>query len=290
MAPQEDVTAEQHEVQRLLGRCMLRLQQYEGLMKAILAHHELSGPADELQARKAERVSELATTSLGNLAKLLFESYVVARRPDGSPADDDEADFPVPTVATIRTRMTLEMAPDDVEATKLAVKELVNLRNALVHHLIERFNVWTLAGCAQAAAHLVECYGRIDAHFEQLRQWAVSMDEARALAASFMQSDAFQDFVLNGIGPDGVVDWPNAGIVSCLRGATSLAGTDGWTPLGPAIAFIAEQHQEQTPQKYGCRSWPQVLHESRAFELQYRGEAGAARTAWYRQRQNRTDP
>lgn len=287
MSPHEDVTAEQHEVQRLLGRCMLRLQQYEGLMKAILAHHELSGAAHELQARRAERISELSTTSLGNLAKLLFESYVVVRRPDGSPADDNEVDLPASTVATIRTRMTLEMAAEDVVATKAAVKELVNLRNSLVHHLIERFNVWSLEGCAQATAHLVECYGRIDEHFEQLRQWAVSMDEARALAASFMQSDAFQDFVVNGIGPDGVVHWPSAGIVSCLREAVSVGGTDGWTPLEAAIAFMAERHQEQTPHKYGCRSWQQVLHESRAFELQYRGEAGAARTAWYRLRPNR---
>ena len=29
----------QREVQRLLGRCMLRLQQYERLIKAIVAHH-----------------------------------------------------------------------------------------------------------------------------------------------------------------------------------------------------------------------------------------------------------
>ena len=32
----------QREVLRLLGRCLLRLQQYEQLMKAIVAHHEIS--------------------------------------------------------------------------------------------------------------------------------------------------------------------------------------------------------------------------------------------------------
>ena len=34
----------QREVQRLLGRCLLRLQQYERLLKALVAHHELAGP------------------------------------------------------------------------------------------------------------------------------------------------------------------------------------------------------------------------------------------------------
>jgi len=51
----------QLDVQRWLGRCMLRLQQYERLMKTLLAHHELAGPADTLEAQRAanlERVSD----------------------------------------------------------------------------------------------------------------------------------------------------------------------------------------------------------------------------------------
>jgi hypothetical protein len=40
-----DVQAQQREVQRLLGQCLLRLQQYERLMKAIVAHSNISGPA-----------------------------------------------------------------------------------------------------------------------------------------------------------------------------------------------------------------------------------------------------
>ena len=69
----EEVTVQQHEVQRLLGRCMLRLQQYEGLMKALLAHHELSGFAAELQSRQAARVTALATVSLGDSTKCMWK-------------------------------------------------------------------------------------------------------------------------------------------------------------------------------------------------------------------------
>ena len=283
----DDVTIQQRDVQRLLGRCLLRLQQYEGLLKSILAHHELSGPPAQLQARQAERISDLATTSLGNLAKILFESYVVAQQPgEISVSDDEELKSAEPVEITIRTRMTLEMSPDDYANTKQAIKELVELRNALVHHFIETFNVWTLDGCAQATEHLADCYGRIDAHFEQLRHWAVHMDDARALAASFMQSEQFQDFLVNGIAPDGVVEWAHAGIVACLREAATLRGPDGWTLLESAIEFIARGHPEQKPEKYGCRSWPQVLNESRVFDLQYRDVAGKPRVAWFRERSN----
>lgn len=46
----EALQALQHEVQRLLGRCLLRLQHYERLIKAIMADYEISGPARALEA------------------------------------------------------------------------------------------------------------------------------------------------------------------------------------------------------------------------------------------------
>lgn len=288
MTSVDDVTIQQREVQRLLGRCLLRLQQYEGLLKSLLAHHDVSGPPADFRTRQAERVAALATTSLGNLAKTLFESYVAAASESSGVSPSDEA-MPVvdPTAITIRTRMTLEMSPDDYAQTKQGIKELVDLRNALVHHFIETFNVWTLDGCAQATDHLIECYGRIDANFEQLRHWATNMASATSLAASFMQSDEFVEFLVNGIAPDGVIDWSHAGIVGCLREATALKGADGWTRLDSAIAFIETRHPEQVPKKYGCRSWPQVLNESRVFDTQYREALGNSRTPWYRERPRR---
>jgi len=41
---EEELQTLQRDVQRMLGRCLLRLQQYEKLMKAIVAHHEISAP------------------------------------------------------------------------------------------------------------------------------------------------------------------------------------------------------------------------------------------------------
>ena len=49
----EELQTLQREVQRMLGRCLLRLQQYEKLMKAIVAHHEISAsgsPPDRTEA------------------------------------------------------------------------------------------------------------------------------------------------------------------------------------------------------------------------------------------------
>jgi hypothetical protein len=54
-------------VQRLLGRCLLRIQQYERLIKAIVAHHEIFGPVSSLDAIRSARIADASTKSLGLL-------------------------------------------------------------------------------------------------------------------------------------------------------------------------------------------------------------------------------
>lgn len=256
----------QRDVQRLLGRCMVRLQQYERLLKAMLAHHEIGGPADELEALREARVQQFSGKSLGQLAQTLFESYVVVTGVEKPVLD--ERKVPVDRVS-MSFQMRMEMSAEQWAMTKVAISELVALRNDLVHHLIERFDIWTESGCIAASAHLTQSYERIDLHFGELRQWAEHMEEARALSASFMQSDVFQEFVVNGIAPDGTFDWPATGIVRVLREAVQELQVNGWVVVELAQAWLSQHHPEQTPAKYNCRTWRQVLHESGLFELKY---------------------
>jgi len=80
----QELQAQQRDVQRLLGRCLLRLRQYERLMKAVVAHHDLSGPAHALEKIRAARIDDASTKTLGTLVGQLFGSYVITslqRRP-----------------------------------------------------------------------------------------------------------------------------------------------------------------------------------------------------------------
>ncbi len=271
----------QREVQRQLGRCLLRLQQYECLLKAIVAHHELAGPAHSLEGIRDARVQDAATKTLGTLIGKLLDSYVVVGGVEREILDDDApAD-----VISFGFRMNIQMAAEDYARTRDGLKELVDLRNGLVHHFIERYDLWQPEGCVAAREYLMDCYTRIDGHYEQLRSWAEHMEQVRQLTASFMQSNVYQDFVVNGIAPDGTVDWMAAGCVSALRQAASALAVDGWALLDTAVNWIGARHPEQTPEKYGCRTWRQVIHESRRFELRYREENGR-KLAWYRERSN----
>ncbi|WP_374521186.1 OST-HTH/LOTUS domain-containing protein [Hydrogenophaga sp.] len=271
----------QLDVQRWLGRCMLRLQQYERLMKTLLAHHELAGPADTLEAQRAANLEKVSDKTLGTLVKSLFESYAV---PDGF----ERELLPEDKVPTDRISMAISyrmtMAPERLAEVRAQIEELVVMRNELVHHFIERFDLWSDLGCEAALHHLEHCYQRIDHHHNELVGWAKTMDEARAHMAAFAETDVFHDMVVNGIAPDGTFDWTHTGIVRVLREASEALSEGGLTRLDRARDWIAAHHPDQTPSKYGCRTWPQVLSESKLFELVYRVGDDGKRVGWFRER------
>jgi OST-HTH/LOTUS domain len=269
----------QRDVQRLLGRCLLRLQQYERQMKVLLTHHEIGGTVETMQIRLESQREKYAGKSLGQLVKDLFESYVVV---DGAERPLlDEKSAPSDRIS-MAFRFQIRMSEERRGEVMAAIKELVDMRNDLVHHLTERFDVWTVEGCLAAAAHLNACYERIDGHVKELQHWSIQLAEAASHMASLAKGGALENALVNGIAPDGSFEWPQTGIVQALRGAPQPNETDGWIRLDDAKVWITQHHPEQTPERYGCRSWPQVLHESRCFRLEYRSGEDGRKRAWYR--------
>ena len=272
----EALQALQREVQRLLGRCLLRLQQYERLIKAIVTGYEISGPAHALEAVRAARMTATAGKTLGTIVGELLGSYVVTNEVDTPiKASTDTSD------AHISIGSRLQLSDADFARTENDLRELVLLRNNLVHHFIDQHEIGTLDGCRSGRDALIAAYSRIDQHLEELRTWAEDMQEARRALAEVVQSDAFRDHLVNGTYPDGTVFWPGAGIVRALQEAASELAVDGWTTVEEAARWITEWYPEQQPANYGCSSWRHVVHESRSFELRY-FEVGGRRVARYR--------
>ena len=272
----EALQALQREVQRLLGRCLLRLQQYERLIKAIMADYEFSGPAHALEAVRAARMTATAGKTLGTMVGELLGSYVVANEVDTAIQTSTDTSH-----ARISISNRLQLSDADFARTENDLRELVLLRNNLVHHFIDQHEIGTLDGCRSGRDALIAAYSRIDQHLEELRTWAEDMQEARRALAEVVQSDAFRDHLVNGTYPDGTVFWPGAGIVRALQEAASELAVDGWTTVEEAARWITEWYPEQQPANYGCSSWRHVVHESRSFELRY-FEVGGRRVARYR--------
>ncbi len=108
----------------MLGRCLLRLQQYERLMKAIVAHHDISGPAHELENIRAARIDDAFTKTLGNLVGRLLGSFVVAEGADTADAGANDTE----DVPHIAMRMQLSLSAESYVRTQRALRELVLLQ------------------------------------------------------------------------------------------------------------------------------------------------------------------
>lgn len=278
-APDSTRLAElQRAVQHKLGGCIWRLQQYERLLKAMVANTELAGEPAQLQALRDAQLASVHKTTLGGLVSLFTGGYLRAED-ESAPAQGTDDNKTPGDRFWFSFQQRMEMTAERLEAITAELKELVDLRNELVHHLLERFDLGQLDCCEAAVAYLDASRATIDQHYQTLRTWAEHMDRARALAASFMNSDAFKDLLIDGIALDGHVHWPMSGIVSSLREAEQalapMGGQTHWIELNAAIAWIARQHPDQTPKRYGCSSWRQVLHESREFEVMKKTPAPA---------------
>ena len=279
------VAALQHEVQRKLGRCMLRLQQYERLLKAMVRGMAVEGPIECIRAVQDHKRASMRTKTLGALVGLFTGDHLSAALSDVDAGPDDYASSGGQSVdvAWASMRFNISMSLERHAQTKDGLAELVVLRNDLVHHLIERFDISDESGCLAAVTHLDTCYEQIDGHVERLKNWATSLDETRALMSSSVQSKSFEDMFVHGINPDGSVCWARSTIVEYLREAEAACQADGWTLLDAAICFISKEHRDQTPSRYGCRTWRQVLKKSGLFELRRAAvSAGTTGQAWYR--------
>ena len=276
---QSEIVEPQRQVQRLLGRCLLRLQQYERLLKGMFTAQELSGTDQTLPHALKAREAEVSDKTLGTLMRRMLRSYFV---PEGNEPPIHEQDLGDARVH-VHFHMQLNLPLDTYEKLSTDLHELVTLRNNLVHHFIDQHDLWTVDGCFSAQNALTHTYAEIDRHFEQLRTYADYMVEASQKAAEFMGTPAFLDMAVNGIAPDGTIHWPMAGIVSALKNAARELTVDGWVNLDAAARWVSERHPDQTPQKYGCSRWRHVVHESGQFELRrftHNGQFGG----WFRDR------
>lgn len=282
-ARQEQLQNLQHEVQRKFGRAVLILQQYERMVKGLVAEKDLAGPIAELQQIKESQLKAVAKKTLGQAVADLTGSIMVP----SSQEDVSSEKMPSSMESNLpwaKFSFRMEMQETDFRETERKLAELVDVRNDLVHHFLESHDIWTEAGCQIALSYLEECNKQVEAHYEELRNWAKNFIEAREFTASIFRSPEFHDFIAHGIYPGGAgVDWPSCTIVNVLRDAERAHAKEGWALLQDAIDHARKVEPQQTPARYGCSSWRQILHESGQFEVRReQAQPGTPTLTWYR--------
>ena len=271
MATEDELTSARQDVQRLFGQCLLRLQGYELLLKAVVATHKISAPIASIADVQADRVAGARNKTLGALMGEMIGSFIVASGTEGMGPPRDDA----PSVAY---RLQIVLSEEEFSRTQADLRDLVKLRNDLVHHFLEQHQLRTYEGCLKALEALTLALGRIAQACDDLRSWAEDMDQTRESVAEYVTSPDFTDIIVHGRVP-----WPITGIVQALKEAAVELASDGWTSVEAAVQWINEKYPDERPDGYGCTSWRRVIHESQMFDLRYL-EYGGPRRAWYRLR------
>ena len=87
LRPPEPPLEMQRDVQRKLGRCLIRLQQYEILLKALVAHGDIAGAPEGLQAVRDAQVASTQKKTLGTLVGMLTERHLTSAEEEDSPEE-----------------------------------------------------------------------------------------------------------------------------------------------------------------------------------------------------------
>lgn len=271
-----DYAGPQRKVQRWLGRCMLSLQQSERLLKALLHDADVtvvhSGTEGEgaaaFQVSRAFENQRLASMTLGGLVTA-FLGDVVA---DGSTSLDRRKERVLPDdLLSMQHRFRWPVSPGVFEALQSSMREMVDLRNQWVHHLIERFDLTSLEGCAQALENLQRGYEKAERFRLQLQDIGEGMVQARGHLAAFLGSPQGQGMLIHGRVP--VESTP---LLHALRDAVhgSAPADDGTVLLREVLEKLRALYPDERPENYGYASWPQVIHESRCYGVVRRDAEG----------------
>lgn len=277
----------QREVQRKLGRCLIRIQQYELLLKEMVAKREVSAFLGQSPVPLAEFAPGARTKTMGQLVGELTGKYFQPTlQESGQPPTDTPADGEEHPAGWARVSMSVSMAPDTHEQLTVELQELVDLRNDLVHHFVEGQDLVTEEGCIAADMYLQDCYSEIDRHLASLQGWAASMNEAKRSMAAFITSREYKEFLMAELSPSVFLrEAALPGLIELLRRSEGEHAEDGWTALNEAIAFIKKVEPDATPRKHTFGSWRQVLHDSEAFEVRReRVAVGGPMETWFRTR------
>lgn len=276
----EDLTTLQAEVQRGLGRCLLNLQLYEHALKALLSGSEVvaTATADGELISSASIKTERAT--LGGLVSHMLGKILVAPGQGGAEEAWPESEA---SDLSMRVRVTIGSSDERRAHLERGLRDLVEMRNNLVHHFVMQHDLHSIEGCQSAIAALETDRVRIIEQIEQIKEGANGIDLAKSRMREALENEEIVKIVTGE-----VMSWPHTTIVQGLQEAERVLGEGDWTSLSAAQAWMAKHHPEELPSHYDCRGWAHLLHESKLFDL--RRPLGAKSSTLYRTRLKSQSP
>lgn len=253
------MTALSEEVYLLFARCVLRLQALELRSKAMVARSRLSGPVSGIEDAMARREAETRRMTLWPLMGEMVGSVVV---PAGQ-GEAEEAPRPKDDPAYFGIWMRVEVPAEDFARIEAELRDLVVLRNGLVHHFLEQHDLRSEAGCLAARAFLTEALARITRVSAEVREWAEHHERLGQAFGEMIADPEVRKAIFG-----------TRRMLQALQEAAGALAPGGWAKVAAAVEWIAQHYPEESPERYGCKSWRQVIRETGRFDLRVDTVAG----------------
>jgi hypothetical protein len=248
------------EIHRRVGRNLLQLQKIERAWKHLLLTCVVEGAVADGAAGAARWSSTVLRMNLGDVAKALLNEVLTAE-PKERPIKGDK------TKGTVRTRLTFEAPPEETqaaEAMRARWKELVDARNQLVHHFIERWQRASPEELKGALAELDDQHACAETVLTETLPLLTAAAAQREALARQWQSESGQREMLVGLTLTNVMD-------RLCTVAASKSRSDGWTYETTASAALRREDPEGVrliSEELGVDWLPRLLRESTSvFEV-----------------------
>jgi hypothetical protein len=256
-----DLQPAHDEVLRKIGRNLLLFQQAETLIKRLVALDSLSLHSGETIKSFEERASFYNKMTMGQVTKIFLDRICTSLAPPEpeSPAANACHDG---ISVSVRIRIGIGLDP---EARRNSFAKLIEQRNDLVHHQLQRLHPESLENYLRIAEELDTQRRETLPEILRLQQDLANTRSSLSALSEFLMSPAGTDELL----------MPELQQSSLIRNLAAIAGQstdpEGWTSLGDAAKqledFPAEKIREHCSQ-FGQKSLTSLLLASKLFDTQ----------------------
>lgn len=266
-APPDD--AIDADLQMRLGRNLLVFQRIEANLKQLMSYNQLAfqfplgADADAAQAaleadlaRHQKHAEKRKKTNLGPLVGDYLEEVVAGKEPASG------SDRPDCIGLTFSYRQ--ELHADTIQAERKRLAMLVNERNDLVHHFLERLSPFTPEKLEPTRAWLDAQHSQALVLLKELRSERAALAEAWQAHTAYLQSPAF--------GSDFERAWllQSPLIQAFSAVAEQTARADGWAMYCNAVRIVREQlssELDRLQERYGHAKTLSALRASGIFSF-----------------------
>ena len=263
------------EILRKVGRNVLLFQQAERRLKWLAARKRIAGMPDEIAIAAGKLGEQVARETLGAVMRRAIDT--------AAPGEQEQARIEAAVMERGCTHLEFgfEISFSDSEtnaAWREGLEALVEDRNELVHHFLDRFDIWTIEGCQQADQYLAEQHARHAPLVEDLRRHCEEISAGMGMLSEALKQDDVLAEILHG--------HLRLELEVVLRQvAAEKARADGWTDLchaGNQLAGKDPQLLKRLEEAFGHRGLKQAVAAIGGWQLIEEVTNGGGKRVLYR--------